>query len=71
MTNLACWDKNFAYISTTDNVEYVITVHDTLFGFGLTLNTVFKMWGKFLKNATFETSEKSCLSINLNDFVFF
>ena len=51
---MACWDKMFAYISTTDNIEYGITIQDTFFGFGLTFNTVFKMWGKSFKTAFFE-----------------
>ena len=36
----------------------VIMIQDPFFGFGLTLNTVFKMWGTFLKNAIFEISVK-------------
>ena len=46
---MACCDKSSAYISTTDNIEYVITVQDTMFGFGLTFNTVFKLGVNFLK----------------------
>ena len=33
-------------------------IQDTLLGFDLTLNTIFKIWGIFLKNAIFEISVK-------------
>ena len=34
--------------------QYVIMIQYTFIGFGLTLNTIFNMWVKFLKNAIFE-----------------
>ena len=52
---------------------YGITIQDSFYDFGLTLNTIiFKMWGKWKKKKFFfEISVKSHFSINFTSFVFF